>query len=206
MIAVGLTGGISSGKSTVSKMLTGLGAMIIDLDLVAREVVEPEKPAWRQIVDYFGPGILLPDGSLNRGAIAQRIFQDPEARQALNSFTHPAVIERTAATLAEWRQRYPGRVAVVDGPLLLEAGMQYLVEEIWVVWVDIETQIQRVMTRDGIGREEAQRRIAAQMPLEEKLLWATRVIDNRGSLEDTYRQVEAYWNALQQKLETGGCP
>lgn len=185
-------------------MLAELGAMIIDLDVLAREAVEPGQPAWQRIKEYFGPEVLLPDGCLNRPELGRRIFQDDWARAALNAFTHPVVIGRTGEMLAAWRHQYPGRVAVVDAPLLLEAGMQSLVEEIWVVYVDVATQIERVMARDGLSRPEAERRVASQMPLEEKLAWATRVIDNRASLEETRQQVEKFWKELQQQLSGGG--
>lgn len=196
MIVIGLTGGIASGKSTVSRMLASLGARIIDADVLAREIVRPGRPAWRDIVAHFGPGILEANGEINRKELARRIFADPQARLVLNRLTHPRVVARTAAILRRLAREEPNAVAVVDAPLLLEAGMDRLVDEVWVVKVSEETQIERLVKRDKLSREEAVQRLAAQMPLAEKLKRAHRVIDNEGPVEQTWQQVLAHWREL----------
>ncbi|TDA68893.1 MAG: dephospho-CoA kinase [Clostridia bacterium] len=200
MITIGLTGGIATGKSTVSGILRQRGARIIDADHLAREVVEPGQPAWEKIVAHFGPDILLPDKTIDRKRLGKIVFADAEARLALNNFTHPAVISRTQEILDGWRDE-PGVLAVVDAPLLLEAGMESLVEEVWVVATDAKTQIRRLMQRDNLTPEEAQQRLAAQMPLAEKIRRATRVIDNNGTRDATRRQVEAYLQHIQERLQ-----
>jgi dephospho-CoA kinase len=193
MFVIGLTGGIASGKSTVSRMLARLGAVIVDADVLAREIVRPGRPAWRDIVRHFGREILRPDGELDRKALARRIFGDPETRQLLNRLTHPRVVEQTAAILESLAREGRCRVAVVDAALFFEAGMERLVDEVWVVKVSEETQIRRLVERDGLSPEEARQRLAAQMPLEERLRRAHRVIDNEGPEEQTWRQVLALW-------------
>lgn len=199
MITIGLTGGIATGKSTVSNILRQHGARIIDADQLAREVVEPGRPAWQKIVAHFGPDILLPDNTIDRQGLGKIVFADEAARQALNSFTHPAVIARTREILDEWRDD-PGVLAVVDAPLLLEAGMDTLVDEVWVVAADTQTQLERLRRRDNLTREEACQRLVAQMPLAEKIRRGTRVIVNNGSLAATARQVEGYLEQIKDKL------
>lgn len=202
MITIGLTGGIATGKSTVSNILRQHGARIIDADQIAREVVEPGQPAWEKIVSYFGQDILLPDNTIDRKRLGKIVFADATARQALNSFTHPAIINRIREILDGWRDD-AGVLAVVDAPLLLEAGMEFLVDEVWVVATSTEIQLERLMRRDKLSREEALQRLAAQMPLAEKISRATRVIDNSGSLAETTRQVEEYLQHIKDKLQPG---
>lgn len=203
MVVIGLTGGIASGKSTVSRMLAERGAQIIDADVLAREIVRPGRPAWREIVAYFGREILEEDGEINRKLLARRIFHDAAARERLNRITHPRVMRMTAALLRQIAQSKPCAVAVVDAPLLFEAGMDTLVDEVWLVKVAEETQIKRLMARDGLSREEAERRLAAQMPLVEKIRRAHRVIDNEGPLSRTRQQVERYWKELVERCPSG---
>ncbi|MGB9886638.1 MAG: dephospho-CoA kinase [Moorellales bacterium] len=196
MVVIGLTGGIASGKSTVSRMLARLGACIIDADLLAREIVRPGRPAWRDIVRHFGREVLGPGGEIDRKALARRIFADSEARLLLNRLTHPRVVERTAAILRELARRGDCPMAVVDAPLFFEAGMDKLVDEVWVVRVSEETQIQRLIERDKLTPEEARQRLAAQMSLAERLQRAHRVIDNEGSVEETWKQVLDLWRKV----------
>jgi dephospho-CoA kinase len=199
VIVIGLTGGIASGKSTVSRMLKSLGAKIIDADQLARDLVRPGRPAWRDIVHHFGRGILLENGEINRKELGRVVFSDPEARRLLNRLTHPRVKSRTKAILRKLARVDPQAVVVIDAPLLLEAGMDDLVDEIWVVSASPDTQIRRLMARDQLTREEAVQRLEAQMPLAEKIKRAHRVIDNEGAEEDTWRQVLACWQAVQEK-------
>jgi dephospho-CoA kinase len=189
---IGLTGGIASGKSSVARMLEQLGAVIIDADQLAREVVMPGTPAYLAILDAFGSGILNPDRTIDRGALGRLVFADAAARKRLEKITHPAIGMRAEERLAELRRS--GLPAVFYmAALLIEAGVTSRVDEIWVVYVDGETQVQRLMERDGSSREEALRKIAAQMPMEEKKKFGNVVIDNRGTMGETERQVKEIW-------------
>ena len=196
MKVIGLTGGIASGKSTISRYLAELGAIIIDADKLAREVVEPGQPAWQEIVDYFGPEVLTTAGNLDRNRLGQIVFLRPEARQQLNQITHPRVIEKTRKLLHELTIKAPQGVAVVDAPLLIEAGMTDLVDQVWLIAVEEEIQISRLIARNGLQEAEARRRIASQMPLQEKVKWADCIIDNNGSIVDTLKQVQRLWKEL----------
>jgi len=198
MRVIGLTGGIASGKSTVARILERLGAVVIDADILAREAVLPGTPAHQAIVDSFGPEILLPDTSLDRKALGRIVFADPEARRRLEAITHPAIARLAEERLAEARRSDAPAVFYV-APLLIEAGATERVDDIWVVYADRETQIARLTERDGIGREEAEQRLAAQMPMEEKAAFGSAVIDNRGAPEETERQVLALWKERIEK-------
>jgi dephospho-CoA kinase len=191
MKVLGLTGGIGSGKSMVASMFAQLGADVIDADRLARDVVEPGQPALQEIASAFGRDILLPDGRLDRGKLGRIIFADPVARVTLNAITHPRIRERMDAEIAA-RQSGPG-VLIVDIPLLYENERTGSVETVIVVWVDTQTQLRRLVERNGLSEHEARQRIAAQMPLDEKRARADVVIDNSGSRENTRRQVDAIY-------------
>jgi dephospho-CoA kinase len=192
MRIIGLTGGIASGKSSVAEMLKKLGAVIIDADTLAREVVEPGEPAYHAIVAAFGARILNPDMTINRGALAKLVFDDPVARRRLEIITHPAIGTRAEEQLAALAKA-GNDVVFYMAPLLIEAGVSSRVDELWVVYVDQDTQLRRLMERDGSTREEALRRIAAQMPIEEKKNFGKIVIVNSGTPEETERQVKEIW-------------
>lgn len=194
MFLIGLTGGIASGKSTVGRMLRDLGAPVFDADALVREVQEPGEPVFAAIVAEFGPEVVGPDGRLDRKALGARVFADAEQRRRLERIVHPAVRERMWARIAVARDRGEP-AAVIDSPLLIEAGLHQQMDQVWVVYVDDDTQLRRLMERDGYTAAEAQQRIAAQMPLAEKVRLAHVVIDNRGSLESTRAQVAAAWAA-----------
>lgn len=205
MRTIGLTGGIASGKSTVSRMLAELGAPVIDADQLARAVVEPGAEVYHEIIAAFGQQILLPDGRIDRKALGARVFADPAARKRLESIVHPAVQARRAARMRELAiAGHP--VAVLDVPLLFEVGMDRQVDEIWVVWVDPETQLRRLMERDSLDEPAARQRMAAQWPLSEKRSRAHVIIDNTGSLEATRAQVAAAWLAALAAAERGAGP
>ena len=191
MKVLGLTGGIGSGKSMVASMFAQLGAEVIDADQLARDVVEPGQPALQEIASAFGRDILLSDGRLDRSQLGRLIFADPVARGTLNAITHPRIQERMAAQIA-LRASRPG-VLIADIPLLYENERTDSVETVVVVWVDTQTQLRRLVERDGLSEHEARQRIAAQMPLDEKRARADVVIDNSGSRENTRRQVEAIY-------------
>lgn len=190
MFVIGLTGGISSGKSTVSNYLRERGAAIIDADQVARELVEPGQAAYQEIVQFFGEKILDPSGGLDRGRLGQIVFAKPEAMRQLNQMTHPKVKQKTREILGELGKDPSVRLAVVDAPLLIEASMTSLVDQVWLLEVDEETQVSRLVERDGLTAVDARRRIASQMPLAEKKQWADKIIDNNGSFPETVKQVQ----------------
>ncbi len=185
MLIAGLTGGIASGKSTVSAFLEDAGAVIVDADKIARDVVRKDQPAWREIVGAFGRSMLLPDGEINRTLLGEIIFNDPVKKQALNRIVHPGVFAETAARLAEIEKKQPNAVVILDVPLLIESGMDSGLSDIIVVYVPESVQIQRLMDRDALTQAQALARIRSQMPIEEKKLRATIVIDNSGSRENT---------------------
>jgi len=192
MRVLGLTGGIGSGKSMVAQTLARLGAVVIDADQLAREVVEPGQPALQEIATAFGRDVLLSDGRLDRSKLAGIIFADPAKRATLDAITHPRIRARMDEEIKA-RRSGPG-VLIVDIPLLYENARTHSVERVIVVWVDPQTQLRRIRQRDGLSAEAARQRIAAQMPLDAKRARADHVIDNSGSREDTRRQVEAIYH------------
>ncbi len=204
MRVIGLTGGIASGKSTVAQLFAELGAAVIDADQLAREAVEPGSTALAAIVQQFGPTILRPDDTLDRSALGAIIFADPSARRRLEQITHPAIRALALARLAALRAAGTA-VVIYMAPLLIEAGATDRVDEIWVVHIDPATQLQRLTARDILSREDAQSRVASQMPLEEKRRHGRIVIDNSGPLAETKRQVTAIWRREieQRGLGTG---
>lgn len=196
MFVVGLTGGIASGKSTVSKMLRQLGAAICDADKIAKELQEAGTEVWQEITHTFGPDILLNDGSLNRQALGEIVFNDNDARQKLDSIVHPKVMERVNMVIAESN----ARVVIVDAPLLIEAHMTAMVDEVWVVSVSEQLQLKRLMQRNNLDEREALARLRSQMPLSDKLKYADKVIDNSGSIEQTRQIVGHLWQDLMHRI------
>lgn len=184
---IGLTGGIASGKSTVSRMMRELGLPVIDADQVARKVVEPGQPAWKEIKEQFGEEVLLPDGSLNRKKLAEIIFHDEEKRQLLNRITHPHIRREMDRQTEEALKKH--KVVVLDIPLLFEGGRADEMDKVLVVYVPEDVQVRRLMERDEISEEYARQKIASQMPLEEKKKRADAYIDNSKSLDETRRQL-----------------
>ncbi|TFD09139.1 dephospho-CoA kinase [Cryobacterium sp. TMT1-66-1] len=198
MYLIGLTGGIASGKSTVAQRLSELGAVGIDADRLAREVVERGTPALAAIAEEFGSDLLLPDGSLNRRALGAIIFTDPVRRERLNAITHPAVRQLTRDRVAEAALADPHAIVVYDVPLLAEAKAGGLVtfDVIVVVHADAATRIQRMVDLRGLTREDAIHRISAQASDAERLALADVVIDNTGRLDATLIQVDALWEGV----------
>ena len=192
MLRIGLTGGIASGKSTVSAYLRTLGAPVIDADLLAKEVVAPGTSGLKAVVEAFGPEYLDGAGRLRRRELGRRVFADAEARATLNAIVHPRVRQRLEEEAA--RVQAHGEPAVVlDVPLLFEAGMESLVDEVWLVAVPPAVQIARLRARNGYTEAEAQARLASQMPLADKLLRAHVVIWNDGPWQETQRRVATLW-------------
>ncbi len=192
MVRVGLTGGIASGKSMVADELAARGAIIIDADVLAREVVEPGTPALAAIIDRFGAQVLR-DGQIDRARLAQIVFADPHARRDLERIVHPAVRARAAEL-----ERAAGDAAVVVHviPLLVETGQHEDFDVVVTVDADHETQIQRLMVRNGFTRAEAESRIAAQASREDRRRAADVVVDNTGSLTQLREQIDALWAEL----------
>ncbi len=193
MILVGLTGGIGSGKSTVSALLAERGAVIVDADQVVRDVQRPGSPVLAAMAERFGPQVIADDGSLDRAAVASVVFSDPEALTALNAIVHPAVgAEMNRQVMAE---RGTDHVVVMDIPLLTENPREGL-QAVIVVDVDPEVQVQRLVQGRGFDEADARARLAKQATREQRLATATHVIDNSGSLADLVPQVDELWAAL----------
>ncbi len=197
MLLVGLTGGIASGKTTVSAMLAERGAEIIDADHIARQVVMPGMPAWCKIREHFGPGVLFADGSIDRQALADIVFADPAKLALLNEITHPAIFERIADRLEAAQDR--DAIVVLDAALLIETGLAQRVDVLLVTHSPREVQVQRLAGK-GMEAAHAKARIAAQLPPEQKLAKADIVIENDGSLEDLGKRVDEIWQELQRRL------
>lgn len=200
-VVIGLTGSIASGKSTIAQQLTAYGIPVIDADLISRQVVEKGEQAYEEIVHTFGDSILKEDGSINRPALGEIIFNDKEKRQALNAIVHPAVRKEMLHQRDE--QVKQGATAVVlDIPLLFESKLMHFVEKILVVSVRPEVQMDRLMKRNTLSIEEAESRIASQIPVQEKEALADGVIDNNGSKEQSYEQLEALLTQWNIPIET----
>jgi dephospho-CoA kinase len=208
-LVMAVTGGIASGKSVVAQMLDSMGAPVIDTDILARWVVKPEKPAWKEIVAYFGDKVLEENGHLDRKKLSDIVFKDPEKRKKLESFTHPAIMEELARQVNEIAKRDPEAIIQAVVPLLIEIKAQDHFHKVLVVHVPKEIQIERLVKRDGIAREAATNILKAQMPIDDKLAYADFVIHNENSLIETKRQVEVQWkrlNEIQEKRTKEGKP
>lgn len=189
---IGLTGGIATGKSTVARLLAVHGASVVDADVLAREVVEPGQPALEEIATAFGRDVIGADGRLDRSALAALVFADPQRRRRLEAITHPRIGElMTKRTIEALESGAP--LVVVDVPLLYENGREEMFEGVMVAWCDAATELERLIARDSLSREDAERRLAAQMPVDEKRRRATWVIDNSGGEDSTAAQVDVWW-------------
>jgi dephospho-CoA kinase len=190
----GLTGGIASGKSTVSRMLRELGAHVLDADVIAREVVEPGTPGLAAVAARF-PNVLTPDGRLDRAKLGARVFADPAERAALNAIIHPLVgqafLEKMQALASQGQER-----VIYDVPLLIENGLQAGMDGVLLVWVPRPLQKARLMARDGLDEAAAEARLASQLSLDDKRRHATWIVDNSGDLSSTRAQVEQVWQAM----------
>ncbi|MCY8235090.1 dephospho-CoA kinase [Priestia endophytica] len=186
-ITVGLTGGIASGKSTVSAILREHNIPVIDADIIAREVVEPGKEAYNQIVKRFGRDILEKDGTLNRSALGEIVFNDEQKRQQLNAIVHPAVRKEMLSKRDHYLQHK--RNVILDIPLLFESNLTHLVDKVLLVYVDEEVQLKRLIERNGFSEREALARIKAQDSLKDKVAKSDEVINNNGSKEETRKKV-----------------
>lgn len=196
MKAIGLTGGIASGKSTVSNYLKELGAIVIDADIVAREIVEKGQPALKEIVEFFGEEVLLNDGTLNRKYLGSIVFSDPQKLQVLNKITHKRIIENIEEKIKYYRYLDKNKVIFIDAALLIEMKMYLLTDEIWLVSTSKEIQLKRLMLRDNLSSDEAMKRINSQMSLEQKEEIADVIIDNSKDYDYLKEQVEDLYNCV----------
>lgn len=196
MLLVGLTGGIGSGKSEVSRRLAALGAVVVDADVIAREVVEPGTTGLAQVVDAFGPQVLGSDGRLDRDRLAALVFGDDAARSRLNAIVHPLVGARTAELVAAAAAGDPHAVVVNDVPLLVEAGLTGRYDVVVVVAADPEVQRRRLVEQRGMSELDAEARMSAQAPLADKLAVADFVVANDGDLDDLDAAVREVWAHL----------
>ena len=195
MLKVGLTGGIGSGKSTVSRLLSSYGAVVVDADAIAREVVAVGTPGLAAVVAAFGTTVLLPDGSLDREGLGRVVFADPERLAALNAITHPLVGARMDALEAE-AVASGAPVVVHDVPLLAENGLASLYDVVVVVDCPVEVAVERLVSQRGMTEDDARARISHQVTREERRAIATHVLDNAGSVAELEAQVAALWKAL----------
>lgn len=193
---IGLSGGIGSGKTAVSDRFKALGIHIVDADIAARTIVEPNKPAWQDIKDYFGPEVLLPDQTLNRAWLRQQVFADTDKRKTLEGITHPRIREEIIRDLQASTSAY----TLLVSPLLIESGQVKLVEKVVIIDVPETLQIERTCSRDNNDSEQVKRIIAAQLPREERLSYADWVIDNSQPLESLDARIETLHQELLKLL------
>ena len=198
MLIVGLTGGVASGKSVVSRILKEEGAYLIDADQIARELVQPRTSAWEELVKVFGKEILQKDGSIHRKQLAAKVFSDPKQRDLLNRTLHPRIKEEMGRRLKAIGQKDPEAIVVIDAPLLVETGDHREMDKVIVVISTEAQQIARLREREGMDQEEARRIMASQMATEEKVKVADFVIRNEGSLEETERRAREVFQELKR--------
>ncbi len=195
-LIIGLTGGIASGKSTVSDLLEKLGAPLIDFDLIARQVVEPDTRGFNSIINYFGKHILAEDGTLDRKKLSKIIFNNKKKRKKLESFIHPLIFQEFFKQLDAIVKINPNAVIQVSIPLLIELNMQHAFEYLIVVYASPKTQIERLAQRDGISIKEATNVLKSQIPIDEKVSFANFIINNESTIEETRKQVNEVWQEL----------
>ena len=198
MLIVGLTGGVASGKTAISQVLKEEGAYIIDADQIARELVQPQKPAWRKLIGAFGKEILQEDGSIHRKKLADKVFADPKKRKLLNQILHPRIKEEMDRRTKEIGQKDPQAIVVIDAPLIIELGNQRDMDKLIVVASTQTQQVKRLKERDGISPEAALRILSSQMPVEEKVKLADYVIRNEGSIEEAKKRAKEVFKELRK--------
>ncbi len=201
MLIVGLTGGIASGKSLVARVFRDLGACVIDADRIVRDLLEPDQQAWREVLDYFGKSILLPDQCLDRRKLGEIVFNDVEKRAWLNGCLHPKVFAAYSSQAKHIRERSPDAVVVFDAALLIETGYHRNMDRTVVVYAELEQQVERLASRDKFTREQALARIRSQIPLAEKRGHADYVIENTGSREEAEQRAREVFHKLKQETE-----
>ncbi len=197
-LLIGLTGGIATGKSTVAAMFKDLGAVIIDFDILARSVVEPGKQSWQLITEFFGNDVLNPDSTINRKRLSGIVFNDPAKRENLESFTHPFIWDEFIAQVKKTVKQDGQAIIHAVVPLLIEGKMHDLFIKNIVVYSSQETQIERLIKRDGISRQMANKILESQMPIDDKLVYGDFIVKNEGSIEETAEEVNEIWKRLKQ--------
>jgi dephospho-CoA kinase len=195
-ILLGVTGGIASGKSTVSEILLEMGAPLIDFDVIARMVVEPGTPGLEKIVDYFGKQVLQENGELDRKKLSDIVFSDMEKRKKLESFTHPAIYDEFFKQAGDITAENPDAIIQVAVPLLIELNLQFLFDRVLLVYIPARLQIERLAARDGISQDDAANILKSQLPIEEKIRYADHIVNNEKTIEDTRRQIKDVWQSL----------
>jgi len=198
LLIVGLTGGVASGKTTVSQILREEGAYLIDADQIARELVRPHTPAWNELTKVFGKEILQEDGSIHRKRLAAKAFSDPEQRNLLNQILHPRIKGEMNKRVKEIGQKDPNAIIVIDAALLIELGDHREMDKVIVVTATEKQQIERIKKRDGVDQEEAQKVLSSQMALEEKMKVADSVICNERSVEETLSRAREVFQDLKR--------
>ncbi|HKK83324.1 MAG TPA: dephospho-CoA kinase [Atribacterota bacterium] len=202
MLIVGLTGGIVSGKTTVARIFERLGAKIIDLDEIARQIVKPQQKAWKKIVQNFGVEILKDNQEINRKKLAKIVFSNQEKLNLLNQITHPVIIEVMKEQLNQIsKQTSEDVICMIDAPLLFEAHIEHMMDKIIVVYINEKEQMTRLLQREGLSKDDAIKRMRAQIPIEDKVHLADYVIDNSFSIEQTKEQVFRLWLGLNNLLQ-----
>ncbi len=197
---IGLTGGIASGKDTVATFLKELGATIIDADEISREIVKPGMPAWEELVEEFGRNILAGDNTIDRSKLGNIVFNEPAHLQRLNGITHPKIIAEEKRRIEQIQKSNPQAIIVVNAALLIESGNYKSMNKVIVVYADEKNQIERAAKRDHLFLSDIQKRINAQIPLNEKSKYADFLIDNNGTLKNTKEQVEKIYEVLTDSL------
>lgn len=195
MIIIGVTGGIGAGKSSVSAILKQLGAQVLDADAISKQVSEPNQSAWKQIVDTFGTGILNPDSSLNRRALARIVFSSEEQKKKLEAIIHEKVIQEMTRQIDLLKEKNFQGMVVLDVPIPVEDGFLNVVDEVWVVTAKEGDRIGRIVSRSGLSEEEARARMRSQLSQEEYMKLGHRIIPNEGSLDDLRKTVEQLYQS-----------
>jgi len=199
MLIVGLTGGIASGKSTMADMFKKEGAYIIDIDIISRDVVKPGKPAWRDVVHIFGKEVLNDDQTLNRKKVGDIVFSDAEKRKKLEKIIHPRINAETLTEINEIAKKDNQAIVIIDIPLLIETGKQDTVDKVVLVFTSPQGQIERLVKRDSLSLEDAHKRLAAQMPIENKKKYAHYIINNEEPFEEIQKKVKEVFQDLKRE-------
>ncbi len=202
MLKVGLTGGIASGKSLAADYFRTCGAHLIDADAVSRDVVLPGQPGWQKVVETFGSDILLPDKTIDRSKLGEMVFRHEEKRRILEALLHPLIMESIDRSVEQVARTAPGKIVMVEVPLLIECGYQDDYRKIVVVYADRDIQRGRLMQRNGYTRHEADQRLAAQMDIEEKVQFGDYVIKNNGTEGDLERRVREVYDSLLEDVRS----
>jgi|LQYC01.1.fsa_nt_gi dephospho-CoA kinase len=198
MLIVGLTGGIASGKSTMADMFKKEGAYIIDIDIISRDVVKPGKPAWQDVIHIFGKEILNDDQTLNRKKVGDIVFSDAEKRKKLEEIIHPEITAESLMKINKIAKKDNQAIVIIDIPLLIETGKQDTVDKVVLVFTSPQVQIERLVKRDGLSLEDAHKRLAAQMPIENKKKYAQYIINNEEPLDKIQKKVKEIFRELKK--------